>query len=152
MKAASLNAFRWIGKLDCCHKWYARCLQPALRSSLTTTPVETLGFRPGYRCGDIVAIVRQTLFVAYRWGLPLVLGSADVGTAFDTMEHEHMQDALLGRSLHPQLVQALMREISSLSCRIEITGAGQSDTFSLERGGKQGGVETPDKFNVMMSI
>ena len=149
-KAITLPGLRWIGKLDCCLKWYIRCFLPALRPSLRTSSVGTLGFRHGFSCDDIAAIIMQTLFIAYRWGRPLVLGTADIATAFDTMEHASMQKALLGRGAHPDLVRAILREVSFMSGRISIQGAGMSNVFPFERGGKQGGVETPEVFNVMI--
>ena len=111
--------------------------------------VGTMCFRQGYSCEDIAAIVRQTLFIAYRWGLPLILGSADIATAFDTMEHETLGQSLLGRGAHPDLARALLREVSCMTCRVNFPCAGQSEAFPLEHGGKQGGVETPEEFNIM---
>ena len=37
-----------------------------------------------------------------------------------------------------------------MHCTITILGAGKSEAFPLERGGKQGGVETPEVFNRMI--
>jgi len=109
-----------------------------------------LGFEPGYSCDDISAIIRQVFNLAWSWDLPLVFGAADIATAFDAMVHASMQSALLGRGAHPNLVRAVMREVSHMLCTIQIAGAGTSDDFPLERGGKQGGVETPEIFNSMM--
>ena len=61
-----------------------------------------------------------------------------------------MQTALLDQGLHPDLARAVLREVSGIQCSIELDGAGRSEQFPLERGGKQGGVETPDVFNGMV--
>ena len=37
-----------------------------------------------------------------------------------------------------------------MTCDIELPGAGHSECFPLEQGGKQGGVETPEVFNIMV--
>ena len=36
-----------------------------------------------------------------------------------------------------------------MTCNIELPGAGRSEQFLLQRGGKQGGVETPEVFNIL---
>ena len=149
-RAETLQQYRWIGKLDCCLKWYTLCILPMLRPSLTGSRVATFGFRPGFSCDDISAIIRQIIFLAYRWGLPLVIGTADIATAFDAMQHESVQRALLERGAHPHLVRAFLQEVTGFSCCISLPGAGLSEEFAFELGGKQGGIETPDVFNVLM--
>ena len=126
------------------------CVHPLLRPSLRESPVATCGFRQQFRCDDVIGILRQVIFVSYRWGRPLVVAAADVLTAFDCMNHGSMEKSLLGRGCHPVMARALLREVSGMSCNIEINGAGISETFPLERGGKQGGIETPEVFNAMM--
>jgi hypothetical protein len=37
-----------------------------------------------------------------------------------------------------------------MSCRIHVPGAGHSESFPFERGGRQGGMETPEVFNIMI--
>ena len=44
----------------------------------------------------------------------------------------------------------LLREVSGMICSLSLPGAGPSERFDLERGGKQGGVETPEEFNIML--
>ena len=80
-KPTSFDEFRWIGKLHCCAKWYMHCLRPRIRLNMRPSSVATFGFRAGYSCDDITAIIRQCLFLAWRWGLPIVLATADVRTA-----------------------------------------------------------------------
>ena len=121
-----------------------------MQCSLRDTLVCTYGFKPGRSCDDISSVVRQALFLADRWGLPLILGTADIATAFDCMTHESMTKCLLRRGVHPQLVRAILREVSGMSGNIFLPGAGLSESFPFQCGGKQGGVETPEVFNIMM--
>ena len=151
-KAALLESFRWIGKLDCCSKWYARSLSSLIRPSLRPLTVRTYGFRRGGRCDDLVGIARQCVFIASRWNRPLVVGSADIATAFDSMKHQLISNALLCRGAHPYLVRAVLRELHSIQARIEIPGAGATDLFQFSRGGKQGGTETPDILTLSLSM
>ena len=39
-----------------------------------------------------------------------------------------------------------------MTCNLSLPGAWPSERFDLERGGKQGGVETPEEFNIMLEI
>ena len=145
-----LEGLRWVGKLDCCFKWYTRCMQPLMQHSLPDSLVCTYGFKIGRSCDDISAVVRQTLFLADRWGLPPVVGTADIATAFDCMTHSSICKCLLRRGMHPQLVRAILREVSGMSGKVFLPGAGLSEPCPFQRGGKQGGVETPEVFNIMM--
>ena len=53
------------------------------------------GFRRGHSCDDIAGILRQSIFISSGWGLPLLVGAADIEIAFDTMKHSAMSDAML---------------------------------------------------------
>ena len=74
----------------------------------------------------------------------------DIATAFDSMNHEVVVKALQSSGMKTDMILSLMAELSGCTARISIPGAGSSDDFPLERGGKQGGVETPDLFNILM--
>ena len=45
-----------------------------------------------------------------------------------------------------------MRELSFMMARISLPNAGSSSWFSFRKGGKQGGVETPDSFNMLVEF
>jgi hypothetical protein len=151
-RADSLDLYRWIGKLDCFSKWYLRSLLPSVRARLRPAVLCSFGFKPGLCCDDLVSILRQVLFLASRWGKRVVLGSLDVAVAFDSIDHDMLCTALLKRGLHPQQVCCLLRELSGMMAQISIAGAGSTARFPLERGGKQGGVETPDEFNILVEV
>ena len=78
------------------------------------------------------------------------MGSLDVETAFDSINHESSATAVASRGIHAELVSCLMRELTGLQASITIPSASPTDRFTLEHGGKQGGVETPDEFNILI--
>eukprot|EP00973_Karenia_brevis_P080409 11156658-Karenia_brevis.AAC.1 len=66
------------------------------------------------------------------------------------MHHEHIGQALQSRGTSPGLTAAHLRELSGLRAYISLPGAGSSHSFLYNRGGKQGGVETPDQWNALL--
>ena len=90
-------------------------------------------------CDDLVAILRQALFLAARWGRKILVGALDVAIAFDSIDHSSLTEALLKQGVHPQLVLCLMRELSHMEASISLPGAGSMHRFALTKGGKQGG-------------
>ena len=52
--------------------------------------------------------------------------------------------------MHPQHAATWMRELSFFKCSINLPGAGDSDWFDFQRGCKQGGVDTPKEFNMVL--
>ena len=54
------------------------------------------------------------------------------------------------RGLRPRAIMNLMQELSGFRAKMSIPGDGETDIFEFSRGGKQGGVETPDEFNMLM--
>eukprot|EP00973_Karenia_brevis_P038554 5319653-Karenia_brevis.AAC.1 len=74
----------------------------------------------------------------------------DIEIAFDSMDHDMLARSLQSRGLHPLLIRALVREIRFMEGDMAITGVAISQRFRFQRGGKQGGVETPAEFNVMV--
>ena len=119
-------------------------------SSIHSTTVATYGFRSGYSCDDITSIMRQTICFSHHWGVYLVVGTLDIAVAFDSVDRQVMADILSRRGLHPNLVRAIMREVSFMKCNISLPGVDACDRFDMQTGGKQGGVETPTLFNAMI--
>jgi len=99
-------------------------------------------------------MLRCILIFANTWGktlqLHVFISSQDVATAFDSMDHDVLQSALLRRGLHPRIVLGLLRELTSMQGAISIPGAGTSEKFAFQTGGKQGGVEMPDEWNMLL--
>eukprot|EP00973_Karenia_brevis_P051056 7090586-Karenia_brevis.AAC.1 len=60
------------------------------------------------------------------------------------MSHDQIAISLRQRGVEPNLVAAFMRELQGVHGIISLPGAGSTKPFPFCRGGKQGGVDTPD--------
>jgi hypothetical protein len=102
---------------------------------------------------DIVSLIQSILTFCHTWckalQIEVFISSQDVATAFDSMDHDVLKAAMLSRGLHPRLVFGLLRELTEMK-GISMPGAGTSESFHFGLGGKQGGVETPDEWNMLM--
>ncbi|CAK0827067.1 unnamed protein product, partial [Prorocentrum cordatum] len=74
----------------------------------------------------------------------------DVKFAFDSMDHDVLTQSLLHMGASHGMVGLLLQELHGLRGRFAIPGAGDTEFFNYERGGKQGGVETPDCWNAIV--
>eukprot|EP00959_Pyramimonas_sp_CCMP1952_P323177 6762694-Pyramimonas_sp.AAC.1 len=144
-----LEQFRWIAKLSNMLKWYMLTLRPSLRGQIRATAVHTYGFKRGFRTSDITALMQQMIFNASSWGHNLYVSIQDVKFAFDSMDHDVLTQSLLHMGASHGMVGLLLQELHGLRGRFAIPGAGDTEFFNYERGGKQGGVETPDCWNAI---
>eukprot|EP00973_Karenia_brevis_P085837 11906722-Karenia_brevis.AAC.1 len=46
----------------------------------------------------------------------------------------------------------MMRQVTHKWARLRIPGAGVTDSFEFQRGGLQGGVNTPEQFNMILQV
>ena len=120
----SFDLFRWLSQLDCLQKWFTRSLLRVLRPLVPPSRVLSIGFKRGFCSDDLVSVLRQCVCSAHRWGRQLVVGAQDVAFAFDSMDHQLLTDAMLKRGVHPTLVRSFLRELSGLSARLRVPGAG----------------------------
>ncbi|CAK0847987.1 unnamed protein product [Prorocentrum cordatum] len=144
-----LGDMRWIGKSPVLQKWFVRALRPRVRDSCRPSRVHTYGFKKCFSTADFNSVVREALYAAAVWNLPICVSGYDVSIAFDSMPHELMQDSLLARGVTARDVALLMGDLTGLRARITLPLAGTSEPFLFAKGGKQGGVETPDEWNCM---
>eukprot|EP00959_Pyramimonas_sp_CCMP1952_P204894 4284694-Pyramimonas_sp.AAC.1 len=56
------------------------------------------------------------------------------------------------RGVSSQLLAVFSRELSDLSGSMAIQGACAKESFEFNRGGRQGGVEMPDSFDVYLEV
>ena len=145
-----LTDFRFIAKTPTFQKWYLECIVSLIVQSLLPSPVYVYGFRKGCCSGFVTELIRQALHLSKLWGKTLYVISADIATAFDDMKHPEMARSLLARGVHPRLVHAVMMEYMDLRARVKLADADPTDFFSYSKAGGQGGVETPEVFNIMM--
>ena len=150
-RAVRYDKYRWISSLDCFWKWYVSSLIHCIRPMLPVPRhVCNYGFKAGLNCIDIVCVLRQVLFLAHRWNLPAFVAALDVATAFDSIDHGVMGDLLARAGVHAEHACCLLREVSGISASLSVPTAGSTSRFSWTRGGKQGGKETPDVWNVLV--
>ena len=120
------------------------------RRTLRLSNVHIYGFRQGC-CPELVTeILRQLLFQGVKWNKPVYILSADIRTAFDDMGHARIFEALLARGVHPTIAKAIILEYLDLVARVNVADADPSGFFQISKGGRQGGVETPELFNLIV--
>jgi len=143
---------RWICKSAVTQKWYLRALRPNLRMQMHPSPVHSYGFRKNTCASDVNGLVRELMFISRVWALPLITAVQDIRYAFDSMPHD-----LVGRSLKSQGASALqtglhLRELTGLQAFIHLPNVGCTRNFDFQKGGKQGGVETPDQWKALLEF
>eukprot|EP00973_Karenia_brevis_P078235 10863289-Karenia_brevis.AAC.1 len=79
-----------------------------------------------------------------------VIIAADIYIAFDSIKHLMIPLALLNLGVPAGLIAALMRELRGLQADMTVAGLGTTPCFAFQRGGRQGGVETPLLFTLIM--
>jgi hypothetical protein len=141
---------RWICKSSILQKWYLRALRPQLRRQIRPSWVHSYGFKRFCRTSHITSLVRQLQYISQSWGMPLLVALQDVEVAFDSMEHEHIVTSMSARGITAGMVGAHMRELCNMRAVITLPGAGDTQSFSYNKGGKQGGIETPDQWNMLV--
>ena len=98
----SFTDIRWICKSAVLQKWYIRSLMPAVHLQLMPSHVQSYGFKRGCNTMCITGIIREILYFADVWGLPLIVASQDIQTAFDDMEHNMVCQSLCARGISSQ--------------------------------------------------
>ena len=76
----------------------------------------------------------------------------DIAQAFDSLLHGLLDQALRARRVHPTLARALLQEYQDLRARVSVGDSGPSDWFPYTKGGRQGGAETPEVFNLVVEF
>eukprot|EP00973_Karenia_brevis_P031313 4321817-Karenia_brevis.AAC.1 len=98
----------------------------------------------------ITELVRQLLFFSHEWGQAVFVGSFDIKTAFDSMRHALIFEALVARGIPQQLAVALVWELCEVKADVEVCGVASADGISINSGGRQGGTETTWCWNIML--
>eukprot|EP00973_Karenia_brevis_P043600 6041344-Karenia_brevis.AAC.1 len=95
--------------------------------------VQTYGFRPGRSPMLITELLRRLLFISHEWGPPVIIGSLDVATAFDSMDHSLVFHAMCRRGIPPHLAAALVDELRHVVAEAEIPGLTHSEPVAINR-------------------
>ena len=146
----SFSDLRWICKSAVLQKWYSRTLLPVVQKQLRPSRVHAYGFKRGSSTAHVVGLICQLIYSADVWGTPLIISSQDVRTAFDAMDHNWIAKSLQSRGASAQVTALLMRELTGVEAVMTLPCAGTTSPFNYTRGGKQGGVETPEEWNALI--
>jgi hypothetical protein len=144
------GALRWIAKTCSGQKWFLKSLVQRVDRALPPASACTCGFERGMQCAHVVDLLCQTLDQTDRWGGVAIVASMDIVTAFDLIRHDCLAWSLLRRGVHPKAIAGLLREYLGLRGTATIPGAGTTAAFSMDMGGRQGGVDTPRELNCMV--
>ena len=121
-----------------------------MRQELRPFAVHSYGFRKFTSASQLNGLVRQLQFFADAWNLLLAIAMQDVQTAFDSMPHGLIRESLLARGVSPQVAGLHVRELTGMHAYIRLPHAGQTVLFPYTKGGKQGGIETPDEWKAVV--
>ena len=83
--------------------------------------------------------------------MPLLTSIQDIRFAFDSLPHFLIKEALLSQGVSGQVTGLHMQELAGLQGFMVLPNVGATPRFDFGRGGKQGGVETPDEWNAVVN-
>lgn len=142
--------FRYICKSPVLQKWYLRSVTEVIWRTRLPSRVNTYGFRRGRGPMLITELLRRILFIGHEWGPHLAIGSFDIRTAFDSMDHSIVFKALVGRGVPEHLAAAFIRELIDIRIEVEIPGLAEAEGVEANTGGRQGGTDTTVLWNYLM--
>ena len=146
----SFGDFRYICKSAVLQKWYLKTLTDVALKYRKPSNVCTYGFRQGIGPMFITELLRRLLFISHEWGPTIAIGSFDVKTAFDSMDHEVVFGALVARGVPLHIAVALIRELRGLHADVSVPGVAEVVGLPVNSGGRQGGTETTLLWNILL--
>ena len=144
------KGLRWICKSPVLQKWFLRSVRPRVRQKMLPSAIHSYGFREKTGAGDLTGLIRQMLYHARLWKLPLLIGCQDMQAVFDSMPHEGIKSSLLARGVPAHDVGLYVEQLSGMKATIHLPGVGETGDFTFSCGGKQGGIETPDEWRALV--
>ena len=135
--------WRPIGLQAIMQKWYLGCIALLQRGeSETFRTTESLGFQKGRQCMEITELLRMLLQKGAEWSIPICIFKCDAHKAFDSMNHEKLEEAWRHKGVRPALMAAQLEEMSLLRLDINLGGR-EVKNVECSSGGTQGGTNTP---------
>jgi hypothetical protein len=120
-----------------------------LRLYESTIRDQQAGFRGGRGCADQIFLLRRCIERRLRHGQPAVVCFIDFAAAFDSIHRDSMW-AILRKCNLPSLFVDILRDMYSGASSWVRTGSGNSNTFSIRTGVRQGCVLSPVLFNLVL--
>lgn len=110
---------------------------------------EQAGFRPNRSCTDQVNTLRIIIEQSAEWRSSLYILFVDFERAFDTINRNAIWEALAELGVPDKIIQLIKELYRDAKCRVRFAGT-ESDTFSVNRGVRQGCVLSPLLFLVVL--
>jgi hypothetical protein len=92
---------------------------------------------------EMSELARHFLIKLDQWNLPGIVAKLDISRAFDAMTHNTIINGLRATGVPGKLILAIMRELTNCSISLKFRDLIWSG-LPYQRGGKQGGSETPE--------
>ena len=116
--------------------WFTACIVPLVSADIPWA-TNMIGFRPGFQPLEMIQPIRLLLQKAHAWGLPAVIGSADVLKAFDHMRRDLLEHALTCRRVPLEARLGLLRELAGSRARAIFNGSMASADVPYDKGGRK---------------
>ena len=102
-------------------------------------------YRKGVSCGDAVFATQEVIAKYLRGGSRVYMCLYDLQKAFDSVEYPVLLEKLFDAGVNGKMLRLLKNWYETCSCQMKLDGR-LSDSFSVERGVKQGSVYYPLHF------
>jgi len=139
-------------------KWYVQGLMILIRGQERCInnrfwhKLLIFGFEPNHSTAQIIMCLNILLSKGHEWqGRDNVfIGQGDVKAAFDNLTLAVVLDAMKYWKFDPGLTRALLEESLALMAEARFPGIEATNAFPFNRSIRQGGVEAPWQWNVVM--
>eukprot|EP00117_Sycon_ciliatum_P027914 scpid27779/ scgid3366/ Craniofacial development protein 2; p97 bucentaur protein len=147
----SCDNWRGISLLDVVGKLFARMLQDRLEPLAEDwLPESQCGFRKGRGCIDMIFAARQVLEKAIEHQSDLYVLFVDLRKAYDSVPRTALWLVLQKLGVPPRMLQVIRSLHEGMMASVRV-GSGQSDSFGVENGLRQGCTLAPMLFNLYFS-
>ena len=98
----------------------------------------------------ISELIRNVVHKADAFGMKCFVMSTDIRRAFQGISHEWAQRAMRRFQVPAHLRKVILEELAGLRCSASLPGATPSQYCPYSKGGREGGVDTPSLFNLLL--
>ena len=141
-KPSRASQWRPLAITSCMQKLYTSIVAKLVDELARPTLRGQAGFTACRQTAEIAEFVRLAVQKSKLWGNKLFTLKADVHRAFDAMFHDVILDSLVFADCPVRLQHAVMLELHACSANLSFQGHSIPGIL-YNKGGKQGGAETP---------
>ena len=148
----SFRDYRWLGLLDELNKWYGAVDYAPIERRLRPMPsANSYGYKLGSSVDDCFGVLYEAVSYASKWrDSSLLLGSQDLLTAFDRVEHGDAMQELWDAGATAHQVLALARDYTGLQVKLTVPGVAETEPLTMTKGLRTGGKYEPSVFVRML--